>query len=76
MTEASNKHVKMCNCHLKEFKCLGTVYQKGAVQVLRDLQTIGVVVTKLVYLDLMLNLEYTGRILFHVPHAARTKSAI
>lgn len=56
------RRAEMANRHLKEFKVLGTIYRKGSVRALRDLQTIAVVVAKLVYLDLMLNQEYSGHV--------------
>jgi hypothetical protein len=56
------RRVEMANRHLKEFKCVGTVYRKGSLRALGDLQIIGIVVTKLVYLDLMLNQEYSGHV--------------
>lgn len=56
------RRVEMVNQHLKQFKCLGTVYRKGAVRALKDLQLIAIVVAKLVFLDLMLNQDYSGQI--------------
>lgn len=54
------RRVEMVNQHFKQFKCLGTVYRKGAVRALKDIQLIAVVVAKLVYLDLILNQQYSG----------------
>ena len=56
------RRVEMCNAHLKQFKCLGSTYRKGAVRALRDLELIGIVVAQLVYLDLMLNQDVSGHI--------------
>ena len=58
------RRVEMANARIKSFKCLGTVYRKGAVRAFRDLETIGIVVPKLIYLDVMLNQERYG--LIHV----------
>jgi hypothetical protein len=56
------RRVEMANERLKEFKCLGTIYRKGALRAFRDLETIGLVVSKLVVLDLFLNQEHYGAI--------------
>jgi hypothetical protein len=56
------RRVEMCDAHLKQFKCLGSTYRKGAVRALRDLELIGIVVSQLVYLDLMLNQDISGHI--------------
>jgi hypothetical protein len=54
------RRVEMANRRVKEFKCLGTTYRKGAVRAFVDLQTIAVVVVKLVFLDILLNPEHLG----------------
>lgn len=56
------RRVEMCNRHVKEFNSLGTTYRKGAVRAFRDLEKIALAVVKLVYLDLMLNQEHTGKV--------------
>ncbi len=72
------RRVELANAHLKQFKCLGTIYRKGAVRAFRDLEIIGVVVAKLVFVDLLLNQEHSGYVhmtgptpdpvrVFHVP---------
>jgi hypothetical protein len=53
------RRVELANAHLKQFKCLGTTFRKGAF---RDLEIIGVVVPKLVFIDLLLNQEHSGHV--------------
>ncbi len=54
------RRVELANGHVKQFKCLGTTYRKGAVRAFRDLETISIAVVKLVYLDIVLNPEHYG----------------
>jgi len=56
------RRVEMANRRVKEWKCLGTTYRKGAVRAFDDLQTIAVVVVKLVFLDILLNQEHSGHV--------------
>lgn len=55
------RRVEMANEHFKTFKCLGTIYRKGALQAFADLEIIALVVGKLIFLDLVLNQEHSGQ---------------
>jgi hypothetical protein len=56
------RRVELANRYLKEFKCLGTTYRKGAVRAYGDLMLIGVVIAKLVVLEILLNQENYGNV--------------
>lgn len=56
------RRVEMANQRLKTFKCLGTVYRKGAVHALADLQLLGMLIPKIVFWDVMWNEEHSGAI--------------
>lgn len=47
-------------CSLKQFKVLGTTLRKGAVRACNDLMILGIVIAKLVVLDMFLNQEHSG----------------
>jgi hypothetical protein len=78
------RRVEMANQRLKTFKCLGTVYRKGAVHALADLQLLGMLIPKIVFWDVMWNEEHSGAIymrpLVHrtVPtsHQSRSRSIV
>ena len=54
------RRVEMLNRHVKEFNVLGSTYRKGARRAYRDLRVIGLVVTKLVYVDMLFAQEFSG----------------
>jgi hypothetical protein len=56
------RRVEMLNRHIKEFNVLGTTYRKGARRAYRDLRVIAVVVTKLVYIDMLFAQEFSGQV--------------
>jgi hypothetical protein len=54
------RRVEMLNRHLKEFNVLGQTFRKGAVRAYEDLMVIGIVVAKLVFVDMLLAQEHSG----------------
>lgn len=64
------RRVEMANQRIKTFKCVGTIYRKGAVHAYPDLLILGRLVPKLVLLDIIHSPQLAGQIHF-VP--CRTK---
>jgi hypothetical protein len=56
------RRVEMANDHMKTFDTLGTTFRKGAVRAFPDLSIIGVVIAKVVAMDMLANQEHSGPI--------------
>ena len=56
------RRAEMANQIIKRWKCLGSVYRKGAVHAYDDLDLLCSLIPKLVFWDLLLNQEYSGAI--------------
>ncbi len=54
------RRVEMLNRHIKEFNVLGQTYRKGAVRAYVDLMVIGIVVAKLVFVDMLFVQDHSG----------------
>ena len=70
------RRVEMANQRIKSFKCVGTVYRKGAVRAFPDLQLLGTLVPKLVLLDLIYNPEHGGTIVFSAQREKRVQQGL
>lgn len=64
------RRVEMVNRRLREFRCLGSRFRKGAVHAFKDLEVIAIVVGKLLFLDISLNQDHLGHVHVDGPRRA------
>lgn len=58
------RRVEMANQRIKSFKCVGTIYRKGAVHAAQELTLLGMLIPKLVLVDMLYSDGRAGEIHF------------